>query len=340
MLAAVPALWALRDNFPDAHITLLSDRQIGGDYVTADSVLGGSGLVDEFMTYPVGGSIAQRAVGLLGLLRKLRCKHFDAMAYLAPSYRTASQAARDRRFFRAAGVPVFFGMEGFESIHPREVPKPLPLVPQEADQLLARLSRDGLRVPPAGKGNIDIRLCETEAREVVRWKETLPGDGNRRWVGVGIGGKQPVNLWPESRYNHVVAALIERFDVWPVIFGGNADRDAGDRLVAAWGRGYNAAGALNVRAAMMSMRSCSLYVGNDTGTTHMAAAAGVKCVAVFSSREAPGLWYPYGEGHRVFRTQIECEGCRLSDCIERRHECILTIQPAEVIAACAAVLAK
>src|SRR5439155_161076 len=110
-------------------------------------------------------------------------------------------------------------------------------------------------------------------------------------------------------------------------------------LLNHWGRRYNAAGALGIRSGLAAMKRCRLFVGNDTGTMHMAAAVGVRCVAIFSSRERPGLWYPHGSGHRVFRTTIECEGCGLVECLERGNECIKSITTDDVLNACREILA-
>ena len=97
----------------------------------------------------------------------------------------------------------------------------------------------------------------------------------------------------------------------------------GDWLLERWGRGYNAAGALGIRSGLAAMKQCRFFIGNDTGTMHMAAAVGLPCVAVFSARgTVPGLWYPLGQGHQVFRTTIDCEGCGLVECLERGNECI------------------
>jgi ADP-heptose:LPS heptosyltransferase len=82
------------------------------------------------------------------------------------------------------------------------------------------------------------------------------------------------------------------------------------------------------------MKRCRLFVGNDTGTMHMAAAVGLPCVAIFSSRERPGLWYPRGTGHKIFRTTIDCEGSGLIECLERGNECINRITKDEVRNAC------
>jgi hypothetical protein len=60
----------------------------------------------------------------------------------------------------------------------------------------------------------------------------------------------------------------------------------------------------------------------------------------FPLGERPGLWYPHGEGHRVFRKTIECEGCGLVECLERGNECINRITTDEVLSACHDILAK
>ncbi len=44
------------------------------------------------------------------------------------------------------------------------------------------------------------------------------------------------------------------------------------------------------------MKKCSLFVCNDTGVLHVAAALGVKTFAVFG-KGSPALWNPPGEGH-------------------------------------------
>jgi ADP-heptose:LPS heptosyltransferase len=204
----------------------------------------------------------------------------------------------------------------------------------EADLLLARLAADGIRVPGQGEGCLDLVLGDAEVAAVARWRQTLAPDGGRKWIGLGPGSKMAAKRWPLERFVAVVAALINRHDVWPVVFGGMEDHEDGGRMVARWGRGFNAAGTLSVRESAMALKQCVLYVGNDTGTMHLAAAAGTPCVAVFSARDWPGAWYPYAVPQRVFRTALECEGCYLIECIDRRNECLRRITVEEVVAGC------
>ncbi len=340
-LMAVPAMWAVREHFAGAIVTLLCDFHPKKRYVLASDLLRGSGLYDDVLLYPVDNSPAGRLwrpLRMARLLATLRRRRFDALAYLVPTGRPPEAVERDRRFFRLAGIEHSVGFEGDFVLRAKAPGRPLARMPHEAEMLLARLAASGIRVPSPGEWRTDLGLGETEEREVAAWLEQLPGDVRRPWVSVGPGAKKPVCVWPAERYEAVVRTLIAEFGVWPVVFGGAEDRAVGERLLEAWGCGYSAAGRLGLRATMVAMRRCRLHVGNDTGTLHMAAAVGVPCVAISPSRCEPGLWDPYGEMHRVLRTPIDCEGCYLVECIERRMECILSITVEAALDACRSVL--
>ena len=340
-IAALPAMWAVRRQFPDAAMTLLCDRHPGKIYVFGPDLLRGSGLFQKFEFYPVrrNGEISlQRSREMLRLLSRLRKEHYDTLVYLTPSSRTSAQIRRDLQFFRLAGIRHFIGESGFGA-EPKRLPgRALEEVPHETELLLARLAASNLPIPPAGRGCMDLGLGTAEKTEVRDWLDHLPGDGGRPWVAFGPGSKMPAKQWPEERFAEVGQSLIARHDIWPVVFGGAEDGKVATRLLTDWKRGYNAAGQLSLRGAAQALAGCSLYIGNDTGTMHLAAAVGVRCVALFSARDWPGRWNPYGPGHRVLRTHIDCEGCGLVECVERKNECLKRVTVEQVLAACGPML--
>lgn len=337
MVVSLPALWAVRRHWPEAKLALLCDVHPGRNYILGSDIFGGSGLCDEVEHYevPAAGEARWRtALRQLRLLLRLRAWRFDALVYLAPSIRQPAQVRRDLRFFRLAGLRRIYGANHFPPVPIKRPGQPFPVGEHEADLLLARLRADGIAVPARGQGSLDLRLGPGESEAVTRWRANLPPDGGRKWLGVGPGSKMPAKRWPLERFCGVIQRLMERHDIWPVVFGGREDQASGEQLLAGWGRGYNAAGALSVRASAAALQHCALYLGNDTGTMHLAAAAGTPCVAVFSARDWPGAWYPYGVEQRVFRTSIECEGCYLETCVERKNECLNRISVEQVLAGC------
>ena len=332
-LVAVPALWAVRDNFPDAHITMLTDEQPGRALVQACDIFDGSGLIDDYIVYPVGNPAA-----MARLLLQLRSRKYDSLVYLIRAYANDLRIRRDKLFFRLAGIKRCIGMRGLCKRPTKSPGNPMPAVPHVADTLLVRLRADGLKTPPAGQGRVGVHIGKREHENVNRWLSGLSDDGGRPWIAIGPGSKMPCKIWPFERYLAVTNQLVGEYNLWPVIFGGPGDRDLGQKLLQELEGGYVAAGVLGVRDSMAAMERCLLFLGNDTGTMHMAAASGLRCVALFTSRQEPGLWYPYGEGHIVLRTPVPCEGCLLEECIERKMECILSISMEQVLQACRIVL--
>jgi asparagine synthase (glutamine-hydrolysing) len=347
-IVALPAMWTVRRHFPNAHLALLCDRHPGKRYVLGSDLLEGAHIFDEVLSYPVSElGLILKPGRMASLLAAIRRRKFDTLVYLAPSNRTIEQVERDRWFFSLAGIKNFIGMEGFPHLAAKIPGEPLDETASETDLLLKRLAVSGLPVEFNGgkvdrvvPNAMDLGLGEAEEAQVSNWLSRLGSDGDRPWVAIGPGSKMPAKRWPLERFQRVISYLIEEFDIWPVVFGGSEDAVIGSQLMENWGRGYNAAGALGLRPAASALKRCTLFLGNDTGTMHMAAAVGVPCVAVFSSRERPGMWFPHGDGHRVFRSEIECEGCWLVECIERQNECLKRISADEVLQACRDLLRR
>jgi heptosyltransferase-2 len=65
---------------------------------------------------------------------------------------------------------------------------------------------------------------------------------------------------------------------------------------------------VSVRQAASLMKKCRVFISNDSGPMHMAAASGVPTVAIFGPTN-PAWVRPWGVGHRVVRTDICCGPC-------------------------------
>ncbi len=247
---------------------------MGTNNVPGGEIYNGTGLFDAYLTYPV--ELNRRGQLLLifrlfKLILTLRRNRFDTLIYLPPTARQKN-AERDKFFFRLAGIHRVFGSARIAPF-PLKVPGQfLPPISHEADALLESLGATGIPVPPPGQGDMDLGLGEAEEKALAAVLKPLTADGGRAWIGVGPGSKQPAKVWPEERFQQVVERLIREHDVWPVVLSGNEDRELGDRMVKAWGRGYNLAGKLSVRASAQALKQCVLFLGNDTGTMHLAAA--------------------------------------------------------------------
>jgi lipopolysaccharide heptosyltransferase III len=329
---ALPAIWAIRQYFPKAFLALLYDQHAGRNYPPALSTLPERGLFDELLSYPADQDGAAWGK-IIRLVPAIRRKQFDTLVYLAPSLRRQRQVWRDLVFFRLAGIKRFLGDQGMLDYDRLAGIKPLPYLDHEADHLLSRLGRSGIPVPPPGQGCMDLLLTEAEVKQAKDWLANHLGLNEPGiLIGMGVGGKRSAKVWPRERFAQLGRYLIDQLAGVPVIFGGPEDRELGNSLISEWGAGANAAGELTVRQAAAALSFCRLYVGNDTGPMHLAAAVGTRCVGIISGRNFPGQWHPYGAGHLVLRARVACEGCRATDC--SHMTCLQAINVQDVIRAC------
>ena len=268
------------------------------------------GLIDEFIAYPTNLGKAALVAATIKLAAQLRRKKFDAVVYLMPRARSLAQIARDERFFRLAGIEKIYGAQHLKETRLAEtIPIPTPTVESEAVHLLECLTADGLT--DVSQSKTDLLLSDDETNAARKWFQSVTGrlPDDLKLIGIAPGSKWESKIWPEERFAEIVQRLIAELGVFPVIFGGDEDREKGDRLIAGWKQGANAAGQLSVRESAAMLQDCRLYVGNDTGTMHLAAAVGTPCVAVFAAIDWVGKWTPFGDNNRVFRKSVECEGC-------------------------------
>lgn len=338
-LVALPALWALRDAFPNAHLAYLSNADDANNphYVTARGIFPESGLFDSWISYPNLDGIVGKYRGLrLGLqLRRLK---FDAAIYMTTRTRTTGQIERDVGFFRLAGIKKIVGAE-FMKEHRLSGPieGPMHQVEREGDFLVELLRGAGL-IDNQRMFGPDLRLTAAERDAADKWLTSGLGPNSElRLIGVAPGSKWESKVWYEDRFAEVVERLIESHRVVPVIFGGGEDREKGQRLIERWGTGINAAGELNIRHAAAALEKCEFYLGNDTGTMHLAASVGTPCVAIFSALDLIGRWYPFGSENEIFRRSVECEGCYSPTCFNK-NKCLDLISADEVYQACVRVL--
>ena len=339
-VVALPAFWTLRRRFPDAQITYLSNADLNNPhYVTGRNVLPANGLFDSWLTYPSTATGFSKLVELWRLRRRMKAGRFDAVFYLMTRGRTRRQIDRDVRFFKTAGIRRIFGAEyAKDNLLPPVVPVPAPTVRSEADFLLDCLSSEGIE-DVSGRPRTDLLLTQDERKKAANWLQCVvpTQDAFRPLVAFAPGSKWESKIWDENRFAEVGARLIEHHGIFPIVFGGEEDREKGERLVTAWESGANAAGILSVREAAAALESCSLYVGNDTGTMHLAAAVGTPCVAIFAAIDWPGRWYPFGADNWVFRVPVDCEGCLLP-VSKNSGKCLEMIGVEEVYAACSEIL--
>ncbi len=124
----------------------------------------------------------------------------------------------------------------------------------------------------------------------------------------------PAKRWFPDRFAAVADRLAAEFGARVLVFGSSGDREsAGAVQAAAKARFVNLAGGTSLREALALISRCRVFVSNDSGLMHVAAAMGVPTVAVFGSTN-PVTTGPMGPRFSIVRKPMDCSPCLKETC--------------------------
>jgi ADP-heptose:LPS heptosyltransferase len=129
-----------------------------------------------------------------------------------------------------------------------------------------------------------------DAGDAARAERLLPGEGP--WIGLGPTANWDGKVWPADRFcalfRRLAAAEGPLRGARPVVFGGPgaAERAMAAPLLAALPEAVDLVGALTLPEAAAALARCALFVGNDSGLMHLAAAAGAPTLGLFGPTPA------------------------------------------------------
>ena len=73
----------------------------------------------------------------------------------------------------------------------------------------------------------------------------------------------------------------------------------------------NLTGRTTLAELMEAIRPLKIFISNDSGPMHIAAALGVPAVGIFGPTTRELGFFPYGPGNKVIETQLACRPCAL-----------------------------
>ncbi len=312
-VVALPCFHAVARAFPLHRKFLLTNSVDSMRASTVESVLAGTGLVDETLYFPVGRGKLNR---FAAIARELRQLSPDALVYLTPRT-SVLQVYRDLWFFRAAGVrnvvaaPLRLGARQCR-IDPTT---------GELEYEVQRLARVlGAAMPvDLAPASWDLRLSPAERGAATAHLSTLPG--RRPLLAIAPGAKIPAKDWGEARWAALIRLLQLRVpDVSLVFVGAPDERALTDRLAGLWGgTQINLCGTLTPRQSAAVLAQCALLVCHDSGPMHLAASQNTPCIALFGNYNLPRQWFPYGARHVVIHEPLGVQHIgveRVADSVE------------------------
>jgi lipopolysaccharide heptosyltransferase II len=332
-----PAIRALRDRYPDAHIAYLVEP-------AAASIVRGNPHLSEVIVAPRGRGVeGLRKDVELGL--RLRRTRFDVALDFHGGPRASLLTWLSRARVRIGYDVVGRGWMYTDRVHrPREL-----RARHSVDNQWDLLDRLGIDRPTPERDPVEMPL-DPIAVEAVRTRLGAVS-GDDRLVILHVSAGNPFRQWPLEAFGEVAARLAasdKRTRI--VITSGPSDGHAAARVLAdARGRLSKGddervldCGEFSLPELRALVERAALYVGADSGPMHIAATSPVPIVTLYGptlpARSAP--WR--GDSRRAIALEVDglaCRPCEQRRCAPGDFRCLRWIRPAQVVKAAEQLLA-
>lgn len=312
-IMTTPAVRTIRQNFPAADITLLALPWVA-------DVFRASPRVNRIMFYERDGR-HRGLQGKIALASELRRKNFDAAILLQNAFEAAFLTF-------AAGIPVRAGYttDGRGLLLTHRVKRKSAIRQVHQVHYYQEMLR-GLGLAP-GPDELELTVS-TEALQWARdYLREIAGGVSKQVVGINPGAAYgPAKRWPADKFAGLVEKLLLLPETMVIVFGTEADRSAADRIRKIPGDGRNLfdlTGRTTLAQAMGLISLCSVFVTNDSGLMHVAAALHTPTVAIFGSTN-PITTGPFSSRASIVRSELECSPCLETHCPRDHFQCMENI---------------
>ena len=193
------------------------------------------------------------------------------------------------------------------------------------------------------KGNIESTLLElwTAEGDEQFASDALNSKGNASdgpFIAFGLGAGESKRVWPIENFIELGEWLTQTYNAQIVLVGGPSEVEMGRQFQQSVSyKIINVIGNTTLRQTAAVLKRCSLFVGNDSGPMHIAAAVGsvvaeISCHPLTGSLEhpnSPHRFGPWGEAHVVLQPAAPLTPC-FDGCTANEPHCILGVEVDQV----------
>lgn len=156
----------------------------------------------------------------------------------------------------------------------------------------------------------------------------------RPTLGINAGATYgSAKRWYPERFAEVASSYAKHYDI--IIFGGPNEvemaHEIENNLVKNSVKNYtNLAGKTSIEELCSHIGGCSLFITNDSGPMHIAAAYQVPTVSIFGPTKYKETSQWMNAKSKLIRHDMECSPCMKRECPLKHHECMKSITASEV----------
>ena len=319
VLMTTPAIRLLRKSYPDAHITMVVNKGTE-DVIRYNPHINRILTVDRnsVKNAPLFKRISQN----LDFLKSLREQHYDISIDFASGDRAAYLSL-------LAGVPYRIGFSSGEGWR-RVILNRIIDIPNNIHTVMRYLlildEALGLRTEDTAMELYTDKADDDHITELLK-KNNLE---EKKIVVIHTGGRYWFKRWQADKWASLIDLIQFELGLSVVITGTENERkDIGDTISRLKTPACSIAGQTTVLQLASLLKKAKLFIGNDSGPMHIAAASGTPVIALHGPTD-PSVWGPWGKGHTVISSHVSCSPCKVTDCVVEKGKCMEQISVEEV----------
>ena len=317
VVMGLPALEAVRALFPGRTIAVLAKPWVAALYENHPGV-------DEVISYPKGQGYPGDLLKLIRTARLLRTKRFD----LAILFQNAFEAALVA-FLAGIRYRVGYNSDarGFllshSVIRDRDVFRL-----HQVEYYLSILRSMGWEAPTKDPVVFVRQRDEEDVERLLATHGVAAGDFI---LGLSPGATYgPAKRWPVERFAAIGNRAMERWRSKVILIGSEGEKDICRSLSRQLARpSVDLSGMTTLAQAMALIKRCGIFLCNDSGLMHVAAALNVPTLAIFGSTDATATG-PRGRHATIAREAVECSPCLEPECPYGHFRCMLALDQEKV----------
>lgn len=153
-------------------------------------------------------------------------------------------------------------------------------------------------------GEIDFPIWTRDEHQAEA--ERIVGEIGQDFVVLNPAGGWVTKLWPAENFGRLAARISSELGLASAVTVGSKEKGLADRVVQTAGEAKIVVAQPSLKGLFELLRRTKLYVGGDTGPTHIAVAAGTPVVGIFGPTEWWRNGSPRADDIEVGRSDITC----------------------------------
>ena len=304
-ILTTPVFKALKDTYPDSYIAVMAPQRVADVYRNNPNI-------DDIIIFDEKGK--QRGFKeKLEFIRSLKEKKFDTVYLIHRSLTRALVC-----YF--AGIKERIGYKRFKTwfILTKRIPAPYISVHRQ-EYYLNLFAQGGVEI----KNTMPEFFIPEDIRSNIKKSLEKQKKLHKYLVGINPSANWELKRWPKEKFAQLADRLISELDCGLYFVGAKQDEKVIRSVIRLMHQApYDLCGETSIKELAAYVESMDLFISNDSGPAHLAAALGTKTLALFGPTSTQ-VTSPKGKRVTLLQTNVGCKipcydlMCKENICMKR-----------------------